>query len=307
MNPDRQPVAAALTLAVDALTAEVVDALTRAEIEVILLKGPAIARWLYDESEVRPYVDVDLLVSPVRHSAAEEVLRALGFTPIMRDYERDGRLEHDAVWRRRATVATVDLHRTLPGARGTSPERVWEELWPRTVEMELPPPVRRARVLGEPALALLVALHAAHHLGEGRISVQPLADLERASVRAAPEVWTQAAELAYTLRAGTQMSRGLHAVEGGDALASRVGLPPPAGGHEEASGFERLAALEGAGPRFRLALRALVPPPDYLRWSSSLARRGPVGLAAAYLLHPFLSAARARRGYLIWRRQRSDG
>ncbi len=301
MNFDRQLGTAALSLAVDALTAEVVDALNRAEIEFILLKGPAIGRWLYDESEFRPYVDVDLLVAPIRHSAAEQVLRALSLTRITRDYEHHGRLEHDEVWRRPTTTATLDLHRTLPGVRGTSPERVWRELWPRTAEMQLPPPGRSVRVLNEPALALLVALHAAHHLGEGEIAAKPLLDLERARARASREVWGQSAELARKLRAGPQMARGLHAVSGGPELASSLGLPAPASGREEASGFERFAAADSTGERLGLMLHALIPPPDYLRFSSSLARRGWLGLGLSYLCHPFVAAARGSRGFLIWR------
>jgi hypothetical protein len=299
--------AAARTLAIDVLTAEVLDALSRAAIEPILLKGPAIAQWLYGADEFRPYIDVDLLVDPSQHAAAEDVLRQLDLSRVKRDYEREGRLEHDDVWIQPDTAGIVDLHRTLPGVRGTSPERVWRALWPRTAEMQLPPPGRSVRVLNEPALALLVALHAAHHLTEAEMSVKPVADLERARARASREVWVQSTELARQLRAGPQMARGLHAVPGGSELASSLGLPAPAGGREEASGFERFAAAESIGERLGLILHALIPPPDYLRWSSSLARRGPVGLAAAYVVHPFLSAVRARRGYLIWRRHRSDG
>jgi hypothetical protein len=311
MTSSRAATAAARTLAVDVLTGEVLEALRRAAIQPILLKGPAIAQWLYGADEFRPYIDVDLLVDPSQHAAAKEVLRQLDLLRVRRDYERAGRLEHDDVWIQPGTAGIVDLHRTLPGVRGTSPERVWRELWPRTAEMQLPPPGGSVRVLNKPALALLVALHAAHHLGEDEMVVKPLADLERASARASREVWVQSAELALQLRAGPQMARGLHAVPGGSGLASSLGLPAPAGGREEASGIERFAAAESTGERLGLILHALIPPADYLRFSSSLARRGRLGLGLSYLCHPFLAAARGSRGFLIWRqdqrRRRANG
>jgi hypothetical protein len=204
------------------------------------------------------------------------------------------------------TAGTVDLHRTLPGVRGTSPERVWSELWPRTTEVELPASRRQARVLDEPALALLVALHAAHHLIHGDSATKWLEDLQRATARSSPETWRQAAAMAQGLRAAPQMSRGLHAVAGGDGLAASLGLPDPAGGREDTSGFERFAAASSASERLGLLSNALFPPPDYLRWSSSLARRGSLGLALAYVLHPFLAAARASRGFVMWRRERLE-
>lgn len=306
MKPRDEVTAVARTMAVDVLTAEVLDALQGAAIPAILLKGPAITRWLYDEDEFRPYVDVDLLVAPSRFTAAERVLGELSFNRLPRSYERDGRLEHDSVWVRPSTAGTVDLHRTLPGARGTSPERVWTELWPRTIEVELPASRRQARILDEPALALLAALHAAHHLIHGDRATKWLADLERATARSSPETWRQAAAMARGFRAAPQMSRGLHAVPGGDGLAVSLGLPDPAGAREETSGFERLAAAGSARERLGLLGHALFPPADYLRWSSSLARRGSVGLVLAYMLHPFLAAARASRGFVMWRRERLE-
>ena len=53
------------------MTAEVVTALRDAEIESLLLKGPATVRWLYaDDPSARLYTDVDLLVPPAAFAAA---------------------------------------------------------------------------------------------------------------------------------------------------------------------------------------------------------------------------------------------
>ena len=273
----------------------------------VLLKGPAIARWLYDGSETRTYVDVDLLIAP---DAARHGRRACcarwAFASVARHYEQGRRLEHDSLWIRPGTAAHVDLHRTLPRARGVSPQWVWRQLWPRTYEMQLPAPGTSVRVLDEPARALLVALHVAHHVGYGEIAVKPLADLQRAVAKLPLAVWRDAAALARNLRAEPQMSRGLHAIPDGararlSARAARAEQRAQRGRRLRAARRLAHAAATGRG----CWRRVLLPSPAYLRWSSKLARRGRLGFAVAYLTHPIVVALHAPRGYLIWRRYRS--
>ena len=48
-------------------------------VPALLLKGPAFARWLYDDSRERSYRDIDLLVAPERIAAAGAALSELGF------------------------------------------------------------------------------------------------------------------------------------------------------------------------------------------------------------------------------------
>jgi hypothetical protein len=170
--------------------------------------------------------------------------------------------------------------------------------------MDLPAPGTSAWVLDEPARALLVALHVAHHLGDEEPSIKALADLRRAVAKAPREAWNDAASLARTLRADPQMSRGLHALPEGSVLASRLGLPEPSSQRNEAAGFERFAASTSLVGRARLLSRVLLPSPSYLRWTSKLARRGRLGFALAYLLHPLDVVFHAPRGYFVWRRAR---
>src|SRR4051794_2286193 len=70
---------AAQTLSVDLLTAEVTATMRTREIRFILLKGPAIAAWLYRGAGFRPYGDCDLLLSPEQMPAAQEMLLEMGF------------------------------------------------------------------------------------------------------------------------------------------------------------------------------------------------------------------------------------
>src|SRR2546427_4885417 len=75
--------AAARTLGVDALAAEAIEALRAAGIRSILLKGPALAGWLYGDGALREYDDCDLLVDPADTGVAAVVLRELGFQPLV--------------------------------------------------------------------------------------------------------------------------------------------------------------------------------------------------------------------------------
>src|SRR6266571_2714839 len=74
-----QVLAIARALLADATTCEVTTALRAARIRSILLKGPTIARWLYEQVSMRPYVDSDLMVADRDVCTAEEVLAGLGF------------------------------------------------------------------------------------------------------------------------------------------------------------------------------------------------------------------------------------
>ena len=60
----------ARNLVIDAITAEAVQALERAGIDSILLKGPATTRWLYGRDEPVPYTDTDLLINAGDWNAA---------------------------------------------------------------------------------------------------------------------------------------------------------------------------------------------------------------------------------------------
>ena len=68
----------ARNFAIDALTAEVAGAFGREGIEMLVLKGPVLAKWLYP-GEVRPYNDSDLMVAPEDRARAVGVLERLGF------------------------------------------------------------------------------------------------------------------------------------------------------------------------------------------------------------------------------------
>src|SRR5437667_12114242 len=67
-------------VAIDVVTAEVSEALRAAGMRCILLKGPALTRWLYPRGEERSYLDVDLLVSEANLARAEKLQAPRVFT-----------------------------------------------------------------------------------------------------------------------------------------------------------------------------------------------------------------------------------
>jgi hypothetical protein len=302
-------VRAARTIAVDLATATVARRLTQAGVRCILLKGPALAALLHGDGAFRPYVDVDLLVAPADVARAENVLGELGFEQLVDDAQLGGhRRLHAHEWRR-AGGPSVDLHRTLPGARAD----------PATVAAVLATQTRTIAVAGEdvealaPAgVALQVALHAAHH---GPLAPKALDDLERAVERIPLETWNEAAALAERIDATPALAAGLRLEPAGAAIADRLSLPygGPVDVALRADGAPPLAVgidwlLQTPGPRAKLALvtRTALPPPGALRLWRPLARRGAPGLAAAYLSHPFWLARHAVPSVLAVRRARKS-
>lgn len=276
----------------DLVTAEVIVAMRVEQIRCIVLKGPSIAHWLYDEPDRRRYVDSDLLVPPSQLHASEEVLIRLGFQrePGDEDPAVPGP-HHGHHWRRSADSARVDLHWTLAGV-GAPPFEVWQAMEEHATV--LPIAGIEADVPDRVATAVIVCLHAAWH---GREHAQPQEDLARALAHFEIDVWREAALLAARMRATDAFTGGLRLDPGGSALADQLSLPAGlpfevvlSASHKRLGAFAlyRFATTPGTRAKARLAGRKLVPPSSFMRLMSPLARRGRLGLAAAYLWRPFV-------------------
>jgi hypothetical protein len=296
---------AARTLAVDLQTAMITDLFEANGIDSILLKGPAVANWLYQGGPVRAYGDSDLLVSPENWERAQELIRGLGYVDAL------GPLAHPRMesitshsWVR--GEQNVDLHCSIWGI-GADPATVWAALSARTVPMQVGG--REVRVLAPAPRALHLGLHAAQH---GREAGKTQNDLTFAIEQLSDEVWREAAELAAELDATGVFATGLLANERGAALADLLGIsgersvvaalassPVPL-----AQGFQQLANTPGLRAKVGLIVHELFPTPNFMRWWSPLARRGALGLAAAYLWRPVWFGLRAGPGFLAWRRAR---
>jgi len=302
--------AAARALAVDQVTAEVVAALRARGVTPVLLKGPTFARWLYAPHELRPYVDTDLLVAPSDQDAAADALGELGFADPMRTALARERDDHSRTFYRPtgSTQQEVDLHFTLAGA-GAPPPAVWAAVTRELDDLDVagvPVPA-----LGPAGRTLHVALHAAQ---DGRRTDQPIADLQRALRVADGPTWVAAAALARELDAVPAFAAGLERVAGGPTLLAELGMEGESGAYERlrggtpppmSLGVARL--LERRDPRGLLVelVREVVPTPAFMRVWSPLARRGRLGLAAAYVWRPLwllLKLGPALRAYRQARR-----
>ncbi len=271
----------ARNFAVDALTAEVANAFADKGIGMVVLKGPVLARWLYP-GEVRPYVDCDLMVAPENRARAVSVLERLGFMEHLPWMPVPLSLDPGGTAFNRPGEGMVDLHCQLPGLDG-DPDAIWSRLAANAkrqmiagVELLVPD---RDMVL------LHVVLHAAHHANQ--VDGKPLEDLRRALALVEEAGWSSALELARAYRGVPAFAAGLRLLPEGEDLARRLDL---------------------GGIRRKLAIAAsdIFPRPDYMRWWSSLARRGKLGLAGAYLWRTIWIIGQAPGAiHTLWRIQRT--
>jgi hypothetical protein len=282
-------------LAVDAMTCEALRAFTADGVESILLKGITLQDALYGGERTRGYGDADLLVPRAGLPRARAALSRIGFRRPLDPLDETFRVAdpHSEDWRRGGDA--IDLHWRFPGI-GAPPERVWAELARRTRPIRLGD--ESAAALEPDGTALLLALHAAHH---GARTRKPMEDLRRGVARLDRETWSRAVALAGELDALDPFSAGLRAVPAGAALASELRLPEPSSrrvllkaGDNPPTAPALLTLLETpwrAG-KARAAIDALIPSPEFMRAHYPVARRGPGGLALAYVRR---GLARARQ------------
>lgn len=294
---------AAVRLALDCATAETVDALRAHGVRAILMKGPAISRWLYDQASDRGYGDIDLLVSPGQFDAAAEVLGELGYQGVLparwlgiravEVVEHEQHFVRDGQW-----PVEVDLHRQLLWT-ADDPSDAWRLLSADTEQMEVGG--ADVDVLRPAARAVILALHAAQH-GSG--FPRALIDLQLAIDGLDPELWRAAAGLADDLGVSGPFATGLRLSEGGSELADRLGLEQAgstnalllsSGDALVARALEQLRREQSLTKRARLLWTKVLPSPAYVRIGYPLARKGRAGLLAAYLWRPIRLIARAPR------------
>lgn len=291
--------AVARRLVLESAAVEVYDALAAAGVRSIVLKGPAVARWLYADDPTRSYVDVDLLVSPASLPAAGSTLTRLSF-------RRAHGSAHAEVWGRSSDGVVIDLHSSLVGVAPGS--AAWDTLAEATEPLDVGGGT--LDVLTGPAKALHVVLHAAQH---GIRDERSVADLERALTRVEEREWDEAAALARRLGAEGAFAAGLRLTLGGREQAARLGLPEghsletavrAAGAPPGVLGLYRFAKTPGVRARARLLRDEVFPAPGFLRAVSPLARRGRLGLTLAYAWRPFWLASRLWPAVRTWRRAR---
>lgn len=305
--------AAVISFAVDAVTAEVWKALKAEAIPTVVLKGPGIATWLFSGEAPRIYGDSDLLLRRCDWDKAMRVLREMGFEDDLGPLAHP-RMESGAgyPWQRPSDRAAVDLHYTLFGV-GADPDAVWEAISSETVrevvggaEVSLP---------SKPARLLHICLHAIQHGGDTTKGWEkPMRDLQQAVDRADVETWDRALRLAERIDAAGAFTAGLRLLPRGREIAEAIGAGHALGAEAAlrlsdvpmVEGFQELAEASSLRERLGIVARELFPSPTFMRWWRPLARRGRLGLAAAYAWRPIWLLLHAPKGLLAWRRSRRN-
>lgn len=288
--------------------AALLDALAADGVDVLVIKGAALALLVYDDPDERDRCDADLLISRRQLDAADRVLTTLGYR---RQLEPDARLatgqRHYSAPASSADV--IDLHWRAANPLAFGAVLDFDVVWPRRIPIPALGP--RASTVSLPDALLLACVHrVAHH----RDAVEPrwLADIDRIvrhldgdgrclfvreAVRTASRrVCERGLTLAHA-RYGTPVGSLMSDFRAAPAVAE----PSSAfiGGHRALAG-ELLSDLRMAGWRTRTILlkEHLFPPLDYLRMRYP---QWPIPLL------PLAYAYRIAHGAPAWLRRRSLG
>lgn len=285
----------------------VLGRLAAAEVNVLVLKGAALAYTHYSRPDLRPRDDTDLLVAPGARSAAGEWLTRLGYR--RREYVAGDFVSYQATYeieRGGIPIHTVDLHWRVANPQLFAGVLEFEELWEAAVPIPAIGP--GARGLAPPHALLLACVHRVAHHRDDDLLVW-LYDIHLIASRLAPAEWSTFLDLAHRRGVMTICRQGL------DRAASHFGTVMPAavraelgptGGHAmetSTSAFlhrdraqlttlvSDLRALPTWGDRRRLLSEHLFPPASYMRQVYAPASRAPLALLYGW---------RALRGAWRW-------
>jgi hypothetical protein len=306
------PAPADVDPALEPATREVLATFASAGLDVLLLKGPALAALLYRAGEQRSYSDIDLLVAPRDREAAEQALTNLGYTNFDSGTGVDdvGGVVHAHTWIRRtpAGTAMVDLHHWLSGA-GAPAQEAWDVLLTHRTWIEVTG--RRAAVLDRPGQAMHLALHASQH---AVFSDRQQYELGLALDRWGVDVWDAAGELAADIGATHAFASGLRLLPRGAAEAARLQLPSTdeddwtiRNRAQRPRGTFHVKALSEASTmaeRLRIVRSALFPSRTWIEYHHPAARRSRARLVGAYATHLARAPIWATRAWVFGRRRR---
>lgn len=285
--PTADELAVVQTALVDRWTATVLTAFADADLPAVLLKGPAVARWLYpDDPGRRPYVDADLLVRAADERRATQVLTGLGFVEHEPSGLHHGLPMHSTDWRRARDGALVDLHTSLHGLTLIDPDQVWAAVLDGADTLEVDGVT--ATVPGLAMRALHVALHLLPRYGPAH---RPWHDLVRAVEVVDRATWVAAARLAVDLRVDDVLGANLRRVgPAGAALADALELTPrpPStlwlrGSRQRVRWIGELRTLPGLRRRLRFVLELVFPRPEVMAAYAGLEHPTTRRLAVLYL------------------------
>ncbi len=142
---------------------EVLDHLRAAEVDVIVLKGTALAHLVYSRPFLRSRGDTDLLVHPDRFEEAASVFGSLGYTK--RVEAGRGKQSHQASFVLEDNFGALhefDVHRAINNRQVFAHAFTWRELWEHTIS--LPALHAHGRALSPSYMLMHACLHRVAHL-----------------------------------------------------------------------------------------------------------------------------------------------
>ena len=148
---------------------DVLRSLAMAGIDVLVLKGTALAYQIYTAPELRPRADVDLLIARDSVAAATRVLESLGYTAAVTSGDRHA-LRQVSFSRTDAYGVghEYDVHWDVANNPVFATALRFEELWPRSTPLASLSP--HARGLSTVDALLLACIHrVAHHHDSDRV------------------------------------------------------------------------------------------------------------------------------------------
>jgi hypothetical protein len=194
---------------------KIMNAFTAESIRVLSFKGPTLASLAYGSVALRPFGDLDILVSPTDAVRAARLLHRLGFPAWTSSDEKNLAGECEATFVRPDGQLTVDLHWAL--SRDGLPFSVpFEKLWAQAQRVQ----VGGAHVptLATQDLCLFLCLHGTKHLWERLSWVCDIAEL----IRAQPQL-----DLNRLLHRADQMGYGRMVLLSLELARSTLDLPLP--------------------------------------------------------------------------------
>jgi len=227
----------------------VLEVLTRAGIDSLLLKGAALRRTVYGQAVERPMGDLDILVEPSDLDRAVETLIAAGYDRPSERLNEAYRQHHFHVVLRHPAGFLVELHWAL--CRNDSPFRLDDGEFRRHAMKVIP---------GEPAVPVPAPEHMVLHMAsqnveDGFSKLRRLVDLDRLA-RTYPELdWERVVDQARTgglrhvLAHSLWLTRRLLGTPVPDSILTRLRPPLPTRAHLALLGPERTMVPLGAAGR----------------------------------------------------------
>jgi len=280
------------------------EALARADVRALLIKGTALAYTVYRQPWHRPRIDSDLLVPRAQLEIAERVLRERGY--VQSDAISTGKVvSHQKAYERvdgHGVHHVIDLHWKMVNPQLLADTLSFEDLWPRR---------GTALALGDSAFVpsavdsvVLAAVHRlAHHQGHDRLIW--LCDVQRLTPAFTSEEWTALTTLAQRqkvaglcLDALRQAQERLGTTVPGEVLAELGSAAPSEPSHRYLEGrVHKIDVLESDlrtlptwRARWTLLREHAFPPAAFVRQRYGV--KNPLFLPVVYVYRLVAGAAR---------------